>query len=98
MQKMESLGQLTDGVAHDFNNLLMAISANLELLKKRLPDNPALHQLVDGARAGVTRGTTLTRRMLAFACRQELKPTPALLQSLLEGMMEMVRHSLGPQI
>jgi signal transduction histidine kinase len=98
MQKMESLGQLTGGVAHDFNNLLTAVSANLELLKKRIPDNPALHRLIDGALAGASRGASLTRRMLAFARRQELKPAPVHLQTLLEGMSDMVRRSLGPQI
>ena len=67
MQKMESLGQLTGGVAHDFNNLLMAVLGNLELLKKRMPDTPALKRLVDGAVAGAERGATLTKRMLAFA-------------------------------
>jgi signal transduction histidine kinase len=98
MQKMESLGQLTGGVAHDFNNLLMAISANLELLKKRLPDNPMMHRLVDGATAGATRGASLTRRMLAFARRQELKPAPVELQALMDGLLDMVRRSLTPQI
>ncbi|WP_158929490.1 response regulator [Acidisphaera sp. S103] len=98
MQKMESIGQLTGGVAHDFNNLLTAVSANLELLRKRIPDNPALHRLIDGALAGASRGASLTRRMLAFARRQELKPAPVHLQTLLEGMSDMVRRSLGPQI
>jgi signal transduction histidine kinase len=98
MQKMESLGQLTGGVAHDFNNLLMAVLGNLELLKKRLPDNPTLLRLVDGAISGAERGASLTKRMLAFARRQELKPATVQLSSLVEGMEEMLRRSLGPTI
>jgi signal transduction histidine kinase len=98
MQKMESLGQLTGGVAHDFNNLLMAVLGNLELLKKRLPENPALTRLVDGAITGAERGASLTKRMLAFARRQELKPATVQLSSLVEGMEEMLRRSLGPTI
>ncbi|HEY0183479.1 MAG TPA: ATP-binding protein, partial [Rhodopila sp.] len=98
MQKMESLGQLTGGVAHDFNNLLMAVLGNLELLKKRLPDNPPLTRLLNGAIAGAERGASLTRRMLAFARRQELKPATVQLSSLVEGMEEMLRRSLGPTI
>ena len=70
MQKQESIGQLTGGVAHDFNNLLMVILGNLQLLRKRLPDDPRLHRLVDGAMQGADRGATLTKRMLAFARRQ----------------------------
>jgi signal transduction histidine kinase len=98
MQKMESLGQLTGGVAHDFNNLLMAVLGNLELLKKRLPDNPGLARLVDGAIAGADRGATLTKRMLAFARRQELKPATVQLHSLVEGMEDMLRRTLGSTI
>jgi len=98
MQKMESLGQLTGGVAHDFNNLLMAVLGNLELLKKRLPENSTLNRLIDGAITGAERGASLTRRMLAFARRQELKPATVQLSSLVEGMEDMLRRSLGPTI
>jgi signal transduction histidine kinase len=98
MQKMESLGQLTGGVAHDFNNLLMAVLGNLELLKKRLPENPALRRLVDGAITGAERGASLTRRMLAFARRQDLQPATVQLSSLVEGMEDMLRRALGPSI
>jgi signal transduction histidine kinase len=98
MQKMESLGQLTGGVAHDFNNLLMAVLGNLELIKKRMPDTPMLKRLVEGAIAGAERGATLTKRMLAFARRQELKPATVQLRAVVEGMEDMLRRTLGPTI
>ncbi len=98
MQKQESIGQLTGGVAHDFNNLLMVVLGNLQLLRKRLPDDPRLHRLVDGAMQGADRGATLTKRMLAFARRQQLKPETVDAPMLVEGMSEMLRRTLGPGI
>ena len=98
MQKMESLGQLTGGVAHDFNNLLMVILVNLELLRKRLPDDPMATRLLNGAIQGAERGATLTERMLAFARRQELKPETVDVPSLVNGMTDLLRRSLGPAI
>ncbi len=98
MQKMESLGKLTGGVAHDFNNLLMAVLGNLSLLRKRLPEDPRMARLIDGAIQGAERGATLTKRMLAFARRQELKPEAVDVPRLVEGMADLLRRSLGPAI
>ncbi len=96
-QKMESVGQLTGGIAHDFNNLLMAVMGNLEILRKRLPDEPATRRLIDGAIQGAQRGSSLTQRMLAFARQQDLKTASADLGALVNGMQELLRRSLGPQ-
>ncbi len=98
MQKLESLGQLTGGVAHDFNNLLMAVLGNLELVKKYLPDDARVLRLIDGAIQGAERGATLTKRMLAFARRQELRPEAVHIEKLVDSMIEMLRRSLGPTI
>lgn len=98
MQKLESLGKLTGGVAHDFNNLLTVVIANLELLRKRVPPDRRLERLIDGAIAGAERGVMLTSRMLAFARRQELKPEAVDLPKLVDGMADLLRHSLGPSI
>jgi signal transduction histidine kinase len=98
MQKLESLGQLTGGVAHDFNNLLMAVLGNLELAKKYLTDQPQVVRLIDGAIQGAERGAALTKRMLAFARRQELRPEAVDLAKLVDGMIEMLRRTLGPTI
>jgi PAS domain S-box-containing protein len=75
-QKIEAIGQLTGGVAHDFNNLLAVVLGNLELLGRRMPDDPKLRRLVDGAVQGAQRGAALTQRLLAFSRRQDLRPEP----------------------
>ncbi|UJW84727.1 hybrid sensor histidine kinase/response regulator [Devosia sp. SL43] len=97
-QKMETIGQLTGGVAHDFNNLLAAIQGNLELLRKRLPDDPQIQRFIDGALQGAQRGASLTSRLLAFARRQDLKPEPTDLGGLLEGMRGLMERSIGPLV
>jgi signal transduction histidine kinase len=98
MQKLESLGQLTGGVAHDFNNVLMAVLGNLDLLLKSVPDDLVVRRLVDGAIRASERGANLTKRMLAFARRQELSPEAVDAAQLVGGMAEMLRRSLGPAI
>ncbi len=97
-QKMETIGQLTGGVAHDFNNLLMAVMGNLDLLRKRLPPDPRLHRLVDGALQGAERGASLTQRLLAFARQQDLRVVPVDLRALIQGMIDLLERSLGPRI
>ncbi|MFL6791568.1 MAG: ATP-binding protein [Bradyrhizobium sp.] len=97
-QKMETIGQLTGGVAHDFNNLLMAVMGNLELLRKRLPEDPRLHRLVDGALQGAERGASLTQRLLAFARQQDLRAVPVDLRALILGMSNLLERSLGPRV
>jgi PAS domain S-box-containing protein len=97
-QKMETIGQLTGGVAHDFNNLLMAVMGNLDLLRKRMPDDPRLRRLVDGAIQGAERGASLTQRLLAFARQQDLRAVSVDLRMLILGMVNLLEHSLGPRV
>lgn len=97
-QKLEAIGQLTGGIAHDFNNLLMAIIGSLELMRKRLPNDPKLILLLENAVQGAERGATLTKRMLAFARRQELKKEAVDIPQLVRGMTELLQRSLGPSI
>jgi signal transduction histidine kinase len=98
MQKLESLGQLTGGLAHDFNNVLMAILGNLDLLARTLPEGVQGRALVSSAVQAAERGATLTRRMLAFARRQDLQPEAVNVPQLVGSMVEMLRRSLGPSI
>ncbi len=94
-QKMEAIGHLTGGMAHDFNNLLMAISSSLELIRKRLPADPKLQRLLDNAMQGAERGAVLTKRMLAFARRQELNTEIIQIPDLVRGMSDYVAAVAG---
>jgi PAS domain S-box-containing protein len=97
-QKMEAIGQLTGGVAHDFNNLLMAVLGSLELVRKRISTDPRTLALLDNAIQGAQRGANLTKRMLAFARRQDLDLQRVDVPGLVRGMAELLERSLGPTI
>jgi PAS domain S-box-containing protein len=98
-QKMEAIGHLTGGVAHDFNNLLMAIQGSLELLQRRLPGSDSkVAQLIDNALQGARRGAALTKRMLAFARRQELSLAPLDVRDVVQRMTSLLQSSLGPSV
>jgi PAS domain S-box-containing protein len=95
-QKMDALGKLTGGVAHDFNNLLMAVQSALDLLKARFPDDEKADVLINLALASVSRGASLTRRMLGFARQQVLKPIPVEPGPLIHGMLDLLSATAGP--
>jgi PAS domain S-box-containing protein len=97
-QKMEAIGQLTGGVAHDFNNILTAVLGGLEIVMRRMPENPNITPLLQGAIQSAQRGVSLTQRMIAFGRRQELRPETVALQTVLGSMMDMVIQTLGPRI
>jgi PAS domain S-box-containing protein len=73
-QKMEAVGQLTAGIAHDFNNLLGVIILNLELLSSGANQDEQGREALRDALGAASRGTELTRGLLAFARRQALRP------------------------
>jgi signal transduction histidine kinase len=97
-QKMEALGNLTGGIAHDFNNLLTAVMGNLELLRKRVPEDSPQLRLIDNARIGAERGASLTRRMLAFARKQDLLAERIQPGQLIDEMTELLECSLDPAV
>ncbi|MGA2832049.1 MAG: PAS domain S-box protein [Terracidiphilus sp.] len=97
-QKMEAIGQLTGGIAHDFNNLLGVIVGNLDLLERQVPENQAALKRVQTAQKAATRGTDLTRRMLALASKEDLNPVNLQLEDAIQEMIELAGRALGPEI
>lgn len=94
-ERMQALGQLAGGMAHDFNNVLQAVSGCAALIGRR-PDKPEnvqrlARRIVDAAE----RGGATTRRLLAFARRDELRAEAIAPAALLGGLREMIAPVLG---
>jgi PAS domain S-box-containing protein len=96
-QKMEAVGQLTGGVAHDFNNLLTVVIGNAELLADELHE-PQHKELAVMALEAAERGAHLTRQLLSFARRQSLKLEALRLDQVVEGMLPLLKRTLGETI
>jgi PAS domain S-box-containing protein len=97
-QKLEAIGQLTGGVAHDFNNILAAVMGGLEIVLRRLPETPNVTPLLQGAVQAAQRGLSLTRHMIAFGRRQDLRPETIVLQTLLRSMTDLIQETLGSAV
>lgn len=97
--KMEAVGQLSGGIAHDFNNLIMIVKGNLRLLRRRLgPDAHQAATYIASADEALDRAAHLTQRILAFSRRQPLSPQRISLSTLIQGLSELIRHSVGEKV
>jgi signal transduction histidine kinase len=97
--KMEAIGQLSGGIAHDFNNLIMIVKGNLRLLKRKLgAEAEQANTYIASADEALDRAAHLTQRILAFSRRQPLTPQRVNLSTLAQGLLELIRHSVGEKV
>jgi PAS domain S-box-containing protein len=97
-QKMETIGQLSGGIAHDFNNLLGVILGNLDLLANLVSGNQPALKRVQTAQKAVSHGADLTRRMLMFSRKEDLRPRSISLDESISNVIELAGRGLGPEI
>jgi hypothetical protein len=86
---------LTARIAHDFSNMLTVNTGNINLTQIVAPKNQ-IREVAASASRTSERAVALTRRLLAFACKQVLKPKPIDLLRLVEGMRDLSLQTLGP--
>ena len=97
-QKLEAIGQLSGGIAHDFNNLLGVVIGNLDLLERHITEDPVAIKRIQTARSASLRGADLTRRLLSFSKNQELSPQTTDLNVVIQNVLELAAHGIGPEI
>jgi PAS domain S-box-containing protein len=97
-RRLEALGQLAGGIAHDFNNVLQVIQGGVALISRRLDETSGVHSLVELIKEAAARGASITSRLLAFSRRDELRVEAIDPIRLLEGIHEILVHTLGTGI
>ncbi len=97
-ERLQAVGQLTDGVAHEFNNLLMILSGNTEVLAQHLAREPAAAESIQQIQRAVERGSRLTQELRAFAQKQMLRPEHGDIGAMLEAMNPLLNSALGTRI
>ena len=97
-QRIDALGQLTGGIAHDFNNLLMVVTSGFDLILRRPDDRARIIKLAEAGLQASERGARLTRQLLSFARRQDLRPELVNPNALLLGSESLLRRALGETV
>jgi PAS domain S-box-containing protein len=97
-QRMDAVGRLSGGMAHDFNNLLSIVIGNLDSLRDTGRLDPQQDELVAEAIDAAIKGADLTRRLLAFARRQQLQPERIAVNDLVTNIVGLLARTLGERI
>jgi signal transduction histidine kinase len=95
---METIGRIAGGVAHDFNNLLTVIISNLEIIRLKPGDVGRVEKLTAAAMGAAESGAALIRQLLTFARRDMTRPRRLAPNTLLLGMEDLLRRTVGRDI
>ncbi|MBV9289065.1 MAG: PAS domain-containing protein [Hyphomicrobiales bacterium] len=98
LQRMEALGQLAGGIAHDFNNVLQAMQGGASLIERRAADPVAVRRIARQIADAGGRGASITRRLLNFSRRADLRAEVIDPGQLLGELREILTHTLGAGI
>jgi PAS domain S-box-containing protein len=96
-RRVEAIGRLAAGVAHDFNNLLQVIHGALELAG-RTRDDARRQKQIELALEAATRGSELTKQLLALGGKQAVDVRRLDLVELVRTLAEWIPRLLDESI
>ncbi|UJR81591.1 hybrid sensor histidine kinase/response regulator [Sandaracinus amylolyticus] len=92
-RSIERLGLVASGVAHDVNNLLAVVRANVELARTTTSSDSRVAAALADIDDAVTRGATLTSRLLASTGRGRFAVTEVDVGALAQEMTRLLAGS-----
>jgi len=97
-RRLRAIGELVGGIAHEFNNLLTPILLKADLLKTEWSHEPALGDELQVIADTARRSADLTRRLLTFGRRADVRPALFTLPAVVEGNFKLLRHTIDRRI
>lgn len=97
-ERIQALGQLAGGIAHDLNNVLQAITSGSSLAARDAENPERVRRLARLMTEAAQRGAAVTRRLLSFSRRADLRAEPIEPKALLTDICEVLAHTLGGHV
>lgn len=103
-QRLENLGELAGGLAHGFNNLVAVISNYAAFVSAEVAKGgsqvslPSVHEDVLQIQRAAERAADMTHQLLAFACREGVRPRPLNLNEVIKGVEQLLIRTLGAHV
>ena len=94
-ERIEALGQLAGGIAHDLNNVLQAVISGASLATREAEHPERIRRLARMMTEAAQRGAAVTRRLLVFSRRANLRAEAIDPRGLLVDLQEVLAHTLG---
>jgi len=98
VQKMEAVGRFSAGIAHDFNNLLTVIIGFGTIMQMKISDADPQRKRIDQILAAADRAANLTRSLLTFSRKQEMKLQQLNLNDCIRNVDTFLRRIIGADI
>ncbi len=97
-QKLESLGRWVSSIVHDFRNLLTAVMLYSDLVAQSTDPGSVAAKYNAEVKQAAERGTDLVGQLLSFARQRAPEVTAVSLNSLLNGVRDVLRRMTGEDI
>lgn len=98
-QKMEAIGTMAGGVAHDFNNMLGGILGYAELSREMIePSQKKLIKYNDEIIKTSLKASELTKQLLAYARRKEMKREPIDMNQSVMNVVNMMERTFEKRV
>jgi len=97
-QKMEAIGRFSAGIAHDLNNILSVIVGYGTIIQMKMSCDDPERDKVGQILAAADRAANLTRSLLTFSRKEEMKKQPLNLNRCIRNVETFLRRIIGEDI